>query len=175
MNFIDTKEYSLTTYEENLMILNRFINESSICKYILKIKDEEERKDSQQYHKELSLLLRTVFYNSRNYSPFTGLINYYSYILDNDTYIYESDRNLEFYSLTGISFQSRELLLDTIRNDEINCYWLLPDGEGGWIHNYPLFDNLSNDSRGGRIEKDIMYGKLSKLITNEMSTLEKKN
>ena len=45
MNFIDTKEYSLTSYQENLMTLNRFINESSICKYILKIKDEEERKD----------------------------------------------------------------------------------------------------------------------------------
>ena len=41
MNFIDTKEYSLTSYEENRMTLNRFINESSICKSILKIKDEE--------------------------------------------------------------------------------------------------------------------------------------
>jgi hypothetical protein len=172
MNFIDTKEYSLTSYEENLMTLNRFIDESSICKYILKIKDEEERKDSREYHKELSLLLRTLFYNSRNYSPFTGLINHYSYVLDDDSYIYESDRKIEFYSLTGISFQSWELLLDTIQHNEINHYILQPEGDG-WIQSPVNFDNLDNDSKLARVKKDIMYGKLSQLIMNEMNGLEK--
>jgi hypothetical protein len=166
-------EYSLTSYQENLMTLNRFINESSICKYILKIKDEEERKDSQQYHQELFLLLRTVFNNSRNYSPFTGLINHYSYVLDDDSYIYESDRTIGFYSLTGISFQSWELLLDTIQHDEINHYILQPGGDG-WIQSSLDFDNLDNDSKIARVKKDIMYGKLSQLIMDEMNKLEKK-
>lgn len=170
------KEYSLTNYEENLMTLNRFINESSICKYILKIKDEEEKKDSQQFHIELSLLLRTIFIKSRNYSPFTGLLNHYSYVLDDDKYIYESDRIIEFYSFTGISFQSRELLLDTIQNDEINHYILQSEEEGGeWVQASPNFDNLDEEYNIERSEKDIMYGKLSQLIMNEMSKLEKKN
>lgn len=142
--------YSLTSYQENLMSLNRFINESSICKYILKIKNEEEKKDSYQYHHELWLLLMGLYHNCKEYPR-------YSYVLDGEKFIYDTDKKIEFYFLTGISFQSRELLLDTIRDDLLD-----------WI---PIITHLSIDARK---DKDLEFGKLSQLIMNKMSKLKKK-
>lgn len=150
MNFIDTKEYSLTSYEENRMTLNRFINESSICKYILKIKDEEERKYSRQYHQELGSLLMGLYYNCKEYPR-------YSYVLDGKHFIYNIDKKQEFYFFTGISFQSRDLLLDTIKNELLD--WVQPDTH--------LFEE-------DRKEKDVEFGKLSQLIMDEMSKIKKK-
>ena len=143
-------EYSLTSYQENLMTLNRFINEPFICKYILKIKDEEEIKDSYEYHQELWSLLMGLYYNCK------GLPRY-SYVLDSKHFIYDKDKKPEFYFLTGISFQSRDLLLDTIKNDLLD--WTPPVTH--------LFEEARKD-------KDKEFGKLSRLIMDEMSNLEKK-
>lgn len=143
-------QYSLTSYQENLMTLNRFINEPFICKYILKIKDDEERKDSQQYHQELWSLLMGLYYNCKE-------LPRYSYVLDSKHFIYNKDKKPEFYFLTGISFQSREILLDTIRDDLLD-----------WI---PPVTHLSEEARK---VKDKELGKLSQLIMDEMNKLEKK-
>lgn len=143
-------QYSLTSYQENLMTLNRFINEPFICKSILKIKDEEERKDSQQYHQELWSLLVGLYYNCKE-------LPRYSYVLDSKEFIYDIDKKQEFYFFTGISFQSRELLLDTIKNDLLD---LIP----------PVTHSFEED----RKEIDAEFGKLSKLIMDDMSKLEKK-
>jgi len=143
-------EYGLTSYQENLMTLNRLINEPFICKYILKIKDEEEKKDSQGYHNELWSLLMGLYYNCKEYPR-------YSYVLDGKHFIYNIDKKLEFYYLTGISFQSREILLDTIKNDLLD-----------WVP--PLTHLFEEDKK----EKDKELGKLSNLIIVEMSKLEKK-
>ena len=143
-------QYSLTSYQENLMTLNRLINEPFICKYILKIKDEEEKKDSQGYHNELWSLLMGLYYNCKEYPR-------YSYVLDGKHFIYNIDKKLEFYYLTGISFQSREILLDTIKNDLLD-----------WVP--PLTHLFEEDKK----EKDKELGKLSNLIIVEMSKLEKK-
>ena len=142
--------YSLTSYQENLMTLDRFINEPFICKYILKIKDEEEIKDSQGYHHELWSLLMGLYYNCKE-------LPRYSYVLDSKHFIYDKDKKPEFYFLTGISFQSRELLLDTIKNDLLD--WTPPVTH--------LFEKARKD-------KDKEFGKLSRLIMDEMSNLEKK-
>jgi len=141
---------SLISYQENLMTLNRFINEPFICKYILKIKDEEEKKDSQQYHQELWSLLMGLYYNCKE-------LPRYSYVLDSKHFIYNKDKNPEFYFFTGISFQSRDLLLDTIKNDLLD-----------WI---PQVTHLFEEDRK---EKDLEFGKLSQLIMDEMNKLEKK-
>lgn len=141
---------SLTSYQENLMTLNRFINEPFICKYILKIKDEGERKDSCQYHYELWSLLMGLYYNCKE-------LPRYSYVLDSKEFIYDSDKKTEFYFFTGISFQSRDLLLDTIKNELLD-----------WIS--PVTHLFEED----RKEKDKEFGKLSKLIMDDMSKLKKK-
>ena len=143
-------EYGLTTYEENLMTLNRLINEPFICKYILKIKEEEEKEDSQQYHLELWSLLMGLYYNCKEYPR-------YSYVLDSKKFIHKCDKKPEFYFFTGISFQSRELLLDTIRDDLLD-----------WI---PQIIYLSIEARK---ERDKEFGKLSHLIMNDMNKLVKK-
>ena len=143
-------QYSLTSYQENLMTLNRLINEPFICKYILKIKDEEEKKDSQRYHQELWSLLMGLYYNCKE-------LPRYSYVLDSKHFIYNKDKKPEFYFLTGISFQSRDLLLDTIKNDLLD-----------WI---PPVTHLFEEDRK---EKDLEFGKLSQLIMDEMNKLEKK-
>tara|TARA_B100001123_G_C15314720_1_gene1025702 strand:+ start:2667 stop:3164 length:498 start_codon:yes stop_codon:yes gene_type:complete len=152
-------EYGLTTYQENLMTLNRLINEPFICKYILKIKDKEEKEDNYQYHSELWSLLMGAYYHSREYSPFTGLINHYSYVLNNDTYIYEVDRVKDFFYLTGISFQSREILLDTLSNEYI-------------VRNH--FGFQEEEFGKDRKEKDLLYRQLSINIMNEMKKLKRK-
>lgn len=150
MSISYTNQYSLTSYQENLMTLNRLINEPFICKYILKIKDEEERKDSQGYHNELWSLLMGLYYNCKE-------LPRYSYVLDSKHFIYNIDKKKEFYFFTGISFQSRELLLDTIKNELLD-----------WI---PPVTHLFEEDRK---EKDKEFGKLSKLIMDEMNKLEKK-
>ena len=149
MSITYINQYSLTSYQENLMTLNRLINESFICKYILKIKDEEERKDSQQYHQELWSLLMGLYYNCKE-------LPRYSYVLDSKHFIYNKDKKSEFYFLTGISFQSRELLLDTIKNELLD-----------WVPVTHLFEE-------DRKEKDVEFGKLSQLIMDEMSKIKKK-
>ena len=143
-------EYSLTSYQENLMTLNRLINEPFICKYILKIKEEEEKQENYQYHNELWSLLMGLYYNCKEYPR-------YSYVLDSKHFIYNIDKKPEFYYLTGISFQSREILLDTIKNDLLD-----------WV---PPLTHLFEEDRK---EKEIEFGKLSQLIMNEMSKLKKK-
>lgn len=143
-------EYSLTSYQVNLITLNRLINEPFICKYILKIKDQEEKKDSQQYHCELTSLLMCIYYNCKEYPR-------YSYVLDSEKFIYKCDKKPEFYFLTGISFQSREILLDTIKNELLD-----------WI---PPVTHLSEEDRK---VKDQEFGKLSQLIMDDMGKLEKK-
>ena len=42
----------ITSYQENLMTLNRLIPEQYISKYILKIKDEEEKKDNLNFNED---------------------------------------------------------------------------------------------------------------------------
>lgn len=150
MSISYTNQYSLTSYQENFMTLNRLINEPFICKYILKIKDEEEKKDSQEYHHELWSLLMGLYYNCKE-------LPRYSYVLDSKEFIYDIDKKKEFYFFTGISFQSRELLLDTIKNELLD-----------WI---PPVTHLFEEDRK---EKDIEFGKLSKLIMDDMNKLEKK-
>ena len=150
MSILDINQYSLTSYQENLMTLNRFINEPFICKYILKIKDEGERKDSYEYHHELWSLLMGLYYNCKE-------LPRYSYVLDSEKFIYKCDKKPEFYFFTGISFQSREILLDTIRDDLLD-----------WT---PPVTHLSEEDRK---VKDQEFGKLSQLIMDDMGKLEKK-
>jgi len=113
---------SLTTYQENLMTLNRFINEPSLSKYILEIKEKEEKEETKRFHIVLWSTLMDKYYKSKDYSLFTKPLNHFSCIEDGKKYIYETDRVLDFYNETGISFQSRELLLATLSHENVDGY-----------------------------------------------------
>ena len=68
----------ITSYQENLMTLNRLIPEKYISKHILNIKDKEEKKENLNFHASLSNLLMELYYNSIEQSVYTGDRYYYS-------------------------------------------------------------------------------------------------
>ena len=147
----------LTSYQENLMTLNRLIPEQYISKHILKLKDKEEKKDNLNFHSSLSNLLMELYYNSIEHSVYNGEL-YYSYVLDSKKFVYEGDRKTYFYEYTNISYQCRGLLLDTIRCDFLD---------------EPLYYNLNlneDDIVEDRNHKDNIFGKLSKKIMKKMIT-----
>ena len=148
----------ITSYRENLMTLNRLIPEQYISKYILKLKDKEEKKDNLNFHSSLSNLLMELYYNSIELSVYNGDRYYYSYVVDDKKFVYEGDRKTYFYEYTNVSYQCRGLLLDTIRCDFLD---------------EPLCNNLNfneDDIVEDRNHKDIIFGKLSKKIMNKMIT-----
>ena len=56
--------------------------EQYISKYILKLKDKEEKKDNLNFHSSLSNLLMELYYNSIEQSVYNGDRYYYSYVVD---------------------------------------------------------------------------------------------
>ena len=93
----------ITSYQENLMTLNRLIPEQYISKHILKLKDEEEKKDNLNFHSSLTNLLMELYYNSIEQSVYNGDRYYYSYVNDDKNFVYEGDRKKYFYEYTNIS------------------------------------------------------------------------
>jgi hypothetical protein len=148
----------ITSYQENLLTLNRLIQEQYISKKILKIKGEEEKKDNLNYHSSLSYLLMKLYYNSIEQSVYNGDRYYYSYVVDGKKLVYEGDRKTYFYEYTNVSYQCRRLLLDTIRCDFLD---------------EPLYNNLNfneDDIVEDRNHKDNIFGELSKKIMKRMIT-----
>lgn len=97
-----------------------------IKEIIYKILDETEkieRKEALEYHIDMWGLISSKYFRSFERSPYTMTYNYYSYVLDGGkSYKYEKDRNCEFYDYTGISYQCRDLLLTTIKDESIDFY-----------------------------------------------------
>ena len=83
-------------------------------------KDKIEKKESLEYHVDMWELISSKYFRSFEKSPYTIKYNYYSYVLDGGkSYKYEKDRNCDFYDYTGISYQCRDLLLSTIKDESI--------------------------------------------------------
>lgn len=135
------------------LILSKKINDSNIILKIMNLVKYIEEKETFYYYNNLWLNISKSFFNSINKSPLGDPLPY-SFIVDSKKYVYEGDRNLSYFNKTGISYQSRELLLETIKNDEIN--W------SGDINKY--IDNLSENSKYWRMYNDKLYSTLSKLI-----------
>ena len=146
---------SLTTYQENLMTLNRFIDENEISKHILKLKEKEEKEETKRFHIDLWTTLMDKYYKSKDYSLFTKPLNHFTCFEDGKKYIYETDRVIDFYIETGISFQSRELLLATIAHEYIDCNGYIPIIPPSSIREF----------------NDHIYGSLSCKIMNKMKSI----
>ena len=104
------------------LLLSTRINEPTIVYSMIEYINGEEKKENLEYHCERYDKVAGGYLNSIDRSPFTGLRNCYSYVLDNDSYIYEKDRVLTFFKETKIPFQCREILLDVIKNELLSIY-----------------------------------------------------
>ena len=134
----------LTTYQENLMTLNRFIDEKEISKHILNLKEDIEQEETKRFHIELWSSLMDKYYKSREYSLFTKPLNHFIYFEGGRKYIYETHRVMDFYNETGISFQSRELLLATLSQENMDGYTsIIPPTSVREINDH-IYGNLSD-------------------------------
>ena len=138
------------------LLLTTKVPVKDIVVKILKDVKSIEEKETFEYHFERWETIAGSFFHSIERSPFTGDPNPYSYVLDSKKYIYEKDRNMSYFHQTGVSYQCRELLLETIRNEALE------------FANDIYIDNLTGESKEWREINDKMYGVLSQLITQCM-------
>ena len=137
------------------LLLSTKINEPNIVNKIINIIKNEEEKDALEYHVERWETIAGSFFQSIERWP-SGDPHPYSFVLDGRKYIYEKDRNLSYFSETSVSYQCRELLLETIKNEALEFV------------NDKYIDNLTGESKEWREINDKMYSVLSKLINDSM-------
>lgn len=144
-----------------LLLTTKLPLKDIVLKILKDVKSIEE-KETFEYHLERWETIAGSFFRSIERSSFTGEPNPYSYVLDSKKYIYEKDRNMSYFNETGVSYQCRDLLLDTIRNEALG--WTGTSLELPDIY----IDNLTGESKEWREYNDKMYGVLSQLITQCM-------
>ena len=143
-----------------LLLTTKLPVKDIVVKILKDVKSIEE-KETFEYHFERWETIAGSFFHSIERSPFTGDPNPYSYVLDSKKYIYEKDRNMSYFHQTGVSYQCRELLLETIRNEALE--WADTFGTSD-----KYIDNLTGESKEWREINDKMYGILSQLISQCM-------
>ncbi len=129
--------------------LRVFLPINEICNKIIKIKNEEEKKETLEYYVKRWETIAGEHYTTRenHYGKF-------SYVFDNTKYIIKTDHRLGFYQMTGISYQVLELIYELIR--------IL--GENSW-------DFEMDDKIDWLKHDDALYSELSKRIMDEMRFL----
>lgn len=141
--------YSLKNDELILLYLLRIIPITDICKKIILLKNKTENNDTMNYYLEKFNNICCEHYYTRN-----NHCGKFSYIFNNKDFIIKKDHRLNFYKLTGISYQVLELLYELIR-----------------INNDNSFDLNINDKKEWIKYDDLLYSKLSKLIMIEMKNI----
>lgn len=127
MNNIYIKPISSNEYI--LLLLKEKLNHNiDLCKIILDIKNKNEYKDTLEYHINRWETIAGEHYNTRDshYGKF-------SYILDNNKYIIKPDHRLNFYKMTGISYQILELIYELIHIRNENSWDFEIDDKNDWI------------------------------------------
>ena len=142
------------------LLLSTKINEPSIINKIINNAKEMEDKETLTYHFERWETIAGSYFKCSDQAPYTTSHNVYSYVLNGKENIYEKDRLLHYYKETGVSFQVRGLILDTIKNELLT-----------WSETKDQYvDNLSSESKQMRKENDNLFYPLSKLIMQSMSS-----
>jgi hypothetical protein len=139
-------EYSLKRDETILLYLKVFIPIPELCNKIIKIKNEDEKRETLKYHSDRWENIVGEYYYTRD--NHTGK---FSYIFDNINYVIKPDHRRQFYNLTGVSYQIVELIHELIRILHEDSWDFEIDEKKDW---------LSYD--------DSLYSELSKKIMNEM-------
>jgi hypothetical protein len=131
------------------LYLRVFLPINEICNKIIKIKNEEEKKETLEYHVKRWETIAGEHYLTRDnhYGKF-------SYVFDDTKYIIKTDHRLGFYQMTGISYQVIELIHELLRINHENSWDFEIDDKSDW---------LKHD--------DTLYSELSKRIMDEMRSL----
>ena len=142
-------EYGLTSYEQIYGILRIFINEPSICKYIMNHKKQLEDTEIVEFH-------------SKRWEDIAG-----SHFMLRDSYefsiaeaqrladIVKPDHLFTFYNLTGISHQVVDFIHDLIKLKNTDAL------ENTFIVDYKEWLN----------DDDTLFSSLSKQIMLQMKTI----
>ena len=142
--------YKETSSDEYILLyLKLFINEISICKRILKLKNYLEKKEILKYHIDRWENITGEHYYTRD-----NHFDKFSYVLDSEEYIVKPDHRLYFYEMTGISYQVLELLYELIK-----------------ILNESSWDFEIDDKEDWLKHDDLLYSELSKRIMNNMKNI----
>jgi len=149
MDLIDlTKDKQISLY------LSRLIPINEIRYRILNMKNKKEDKETLDYHTE-----RWSSIAGSHYTAHDTHQNKFSYIFSNGNYVVHVDHNMDFYNLTGISYQIVELIHEIIKikNQDDLCFRDL-DGlkiQEEWIKS-----------------DDLLFSKLALLITKEINLFQ---
>jgi hypothetical protein len=139
-------EYSLRRDEYIQLYLKVFIPIPEICNKIILLKNDSEKTDALKYHIDRWVNIAGEHHYTRdNHS------GKYSYIFDNRDYVIKIDHKLDFYKMTGISYQVIELIYELIRINHENAWDFDVVDKKEWLR-----------------EDDKLYSELSKRIMTEM-------
>ena len=132
-------EYSLNRDEEIRLYLKVFIPIPEICSKIIKLKNSKECEETLKYHVERWETIAGEHYYTRDSHS-----DKFSYIFDPNDYIVKIDHRLNFYQMTGISYQVVELIHELIRINHENAWDFKLVNKKDWIkYDDELFSELS--------------------------------
>lgn len=127
MNNIYIKPISSNEYI--LLLLKEKLNHNiDLCKIILDIKKDIENKETLEYH-----INRWETIAGEHYYTKDTHHGKFSYILDNNKYIIKPDHRLNFYKMTGISYQILELIYELIHIRNENSWDFVIDDKNDWL------------------------------------------
>lgn len=139
MNTKNKMEFSLRKDESIRLYLKVFIPIPEICNKIIELKNDMEHEDTLEYYKNRWETIAGEHYHTRDNHG-----GKYSYVLDGSNYIVKPDHRLEFYQMTGISYQVVELIKELIRINHENSWDFEIDDKKDWIkHDDELYSELS--------------------------------
>jgi len=142
-------EVSLTKDETICLYLKYFIPIPEICYKIIKIKNDNESDETYNYHLDRWIKLAGEHYYTRD-----NHFDKFSYVLDSEEYIIKPDHRMNFYKMTGISYQVLELIYELIRINNEKSWDFEIDDKIDWIKH-----------------DDKLYNELSKRIMNKMNKM----
>ena len=101
---------NLSSNDLILLYLKEFINEISLCKKIINLKNKLEYSENIIYH--INRWDSIAVYHYIIHDTHQGK---FSYIFNNKNFIIKKDHRLEFYHNTGLSYQIIELIHELIK------------------------------------------------------------
>lgn len=133
-------EYSLKKDEYIRLYLKYFIPIPEICNKIIVLKNTIENKDTLDYHIDIyDNIIGEYYYTRDNH---TGK---FSYVHDSSKYIVKPDHRINFYQMTGISYQIVDLIHELISINHEKAWDFQIDDKKYWLkYDDELYSNLSN-------------------------------
>ena len=145
-------EYGLTSYEHIYGILRIFINEPSICKYIMNHKKQLEDTEILEFHSKRWEDISGSHFMLRD--SYEGNLSAAQILAD----IVKPDHQFTFYNLTGISYQIVDFIHELIKLKNTDA----------------LENTFIVDYKEWLEEDDKLFSKLSKQIMLQMKAFSKR-